>query len=339
MRAMSVITLFALLPGLGIDSVFAANSVCVSDAAGLQTALDNASGSTAATSINVVRGIYHLAGSQLTFNSTAAGQGQLDITGGYNSDCSAQIKNPALTIIDGDNESGILSVQSTAGISVRYLTLQNGLKPDEAGLYIAISGSGLIVDYNIIRNNHASDETAGVYLVISGSGDLHLVGNLIAGNTAVTNSSAGGLENDGTGRAYVINNTVANNIITGPLLNGYGGLVVFDAASYVSNNILWGNTHFDISAFAGATLLDNDYGTLNGNPAGNSGFQSVDPQFSSSSDFHLLPTSPLLGAGSLTPPDNLPTIDIEGHPRSYNGAVDMGAYERGDKIFSEGFDD
>ena len=338
MRLSSIVTLFAVLAGLGTEPALATNQVCVSDAAGLQTALDNASGSTSGTVIEVVRGTYHLAGSQLTFNSTAAGQGQLDISGGYNSDCSAQIKNPALTIIDGDNESGVLSLNSTAGISVRYLTIENALKVDDAGLAIVISGGGLIVDYNIIRNNRASDEHAGLTITVSGSGDIHLVGNLIVENSANTNVSGGEVDNDGTGSLYAINNTVANNIITGPLLNGYGGLAIFGTAN-VSNNIFWGNTHLDIGATSDSLLLDNDYGTLNGNPSSNSGFQTVDPQFSSSSDFHLQPTSPLLGAGSLTPPDGLPTIDIEGHPRSYNGTVDMGAYERGDEIFSDGLGD
>ena len=31
----------------------------------------------------------------------------------------------------------------------------------------------------------------------------------------------------------------------------------------------------------------------------------------------------------------LPPFDIVGHARSYNGSVDMGAYERGDAIFAE----
>ena len=337
MRLLSAATLF-VLTGFTTVSAFAANSVCVSDAAGLQTALDNANGSTAATSINVVRGIYHLAGSQLTFNSTAAGQAQLDITGGYNSDCSAQIKNPALTIIDGDNESGILSLQSTAGISVRYLTFQNGLKPEDAGLTIVISGGGLIVDYNIIRNNHASDEQRGLRMTVTGSGDTHLVGNLIVGNSANTNVAGGEVDNESTGGLLHHKQYDREQHHHGSALNGYGGLVIF-GTSNVSNNIFWGNTQLDISVCQQHALLDNDYGVLNGNPSSNTGFQTVDPQFASSSDFHLQATSPLLGAGSLTPPDNLPTIDIEGHPRSYNGAVDMGAYERGDKIFSEGFDD
>ena len=338
MRLLSSATLCVVLLITANESVLAATQVCVNDSADLQAALDAANGRSAATSIQIARGTYHLAGNQHTFDSTSATQGQLDIGGGYNADCSAQIKNAALTVIDGDNESGVMSLLSTAGISVRYLTIQNALKQDSAGLYVAISGGELIVDYNIIRNNRAFDETAGLYVVVNGTGDLHIDGNLIVGNTANTNVSAGGGENDGTGNTYVTNNTVANNVITGPLLNGYGGLVIFASNPSISNNIFWGNTHLDISA-SSAVLLDNDYATLNGNPTSNTGSQDVDPQFSNSTDFHLQSTSPLLGAGSLTPPGNLPTIDIEGHPRSYNGDVDMGAYERGDEIFDATFDD
>jgi len=41
----------------------------------------------------------------------------------------------------------------------------------------------------------------------------------------------------------------------------------------------------------------------------------------------------------LNPASSLPTIDIEGHARTFNGTVDMGAYERGDEIFSGEFED
>jgi hypothetical protein len=51
-----------------------------------------------------------------------------------------------------------------------------------------------------------------------------------------------------------------------------------------------------------------------------------------------LPTSPLLGQGTLTPAGGLFTIDLEGHPRTFNNTIDMGAYERGDEIYSSDFD-
>ena len=340
MRTLSATALAAVLIGANIDPAAAATTVvCVNagDAVDFQTQLDNAVASGGATTLEVPRGTYHLNGNQLVFNATSMSQGQLDITGGYSSDCSTQIKNPALTIIDGDNLSGVLSLTSSGGVSVRYLTIQNGLKSDRAGLNIIVSGGGVFVDYNIMRNNRASDETAGLGVYVTGTGNIHVDGNLIADNSANTNVSGGDVENDGSGDSYITNNTVVGNAITGPLLNGYGGLVAF-GNSFVSNNIFWGNTSLDISA-SGAALANNDYATLGGTPGSNTGYQNVDPQFSSATDFHLLPASPLLGAGTLTPAGNLPTIDIEGHPRSYNGFVDMGAYERGDEIFADGLGD
>jgi len=43
-------------------------------------------------------------------------------------------------------------------------------------------------------------------------------------------------------------------------------------------------------------------------------------------------------AGTPTPAGNLPAIDIQGHRRSYNGAVDIGAYKCGNPIYSSAFD-
>jgi len=327
----------------GAYAVASAQATCVTDVASFRAALSAAQGSTTTTIIEVARGSYHLSGSALTFTSSTAGQGQLDITGGYSADCSTIIKNPALTIIDGDSLSGVLNLTSTAGISVRYLTIQNGLKADKAGLDLTISGGGIIIDYNIIRDNRATDQSGGLDTVITGSGDMHIDGNLIVGNSAANNVAGAILNNDGTGTTYVTNNTIADNTITGPTPGAYGGLLVAgnvgQGTPNVSNNIFWGNTNTDFSSPYFPVLVDNDYGSIGGNHTSNTGWQSIDPQFSGLTDFHLLATSPVLGQGTLTPAGNLPTIDIEGNPRSYNGAVDFGAYERGDYVFKDGFDD
>ena len=136
--------------------------------------------------------------------------------------------------------------------------------------------------------------------------------------------------------------TIVDNVSTNAT-TPIGGLSVGVAGSnpvYLSNNILWDNTTDDVYIVSPTIFVDNDYAATVGLPAsGSFGNVNVDPQFSSTTDFHLLPTSPLLGQGNLTPSGNLPTIDIEGNPRSYNGFVDIGAYERGDLIYVNGFDD
>jgi hypothetical protein len=334
--------------GAGLATNAAAVCVNANDAADFQAQLTAAAASAAAATIKVPRGTYHLGGNQLGFDATAMNQGQFDIEGGYNSDCSRQIKNPALTIIDGDGMSRVLDLASTGGISVRYLTLQGGNANYYAGLYIDSGNGGIIVDYNIIRNNVAIAES-GFYAIVSGttaSGNITVDGNLVYANSTTTNIDGGGfVQNSGLGTISITNNTIAGN--SSFLTYGAGGLEVSPGSTQanISNNIFWGNTGGDdlvvlIGGGGGASLIQNDYSTLGDTPPPPAnGNLNIDPNFSGSTDFHLLPTSPLLGAGTLTPAGGLPTIDIEGHPRSYNNLVDMGAYERGDEIFGDGFDD
>ena len=317
-------------------------TVCVHTPAEFQTALTGAQASSAFTLIEVARGTYNLGGTELTFNGT--GTGQLDISGGYNADCSTQILNPALTVLDGQYLSPVMTMYAEGGVSIRYLTFQHGSSTAVygGGLFADIQGSsgGLILNYNIFRAN-VGEEDVGVYaLMDNGStGDLRANGNLFVDNTAVNYNPAGEIQIFGTGNLYMVNNTVANNVITGTGAISGSMFVGGGTTATLSNNIFWGNDVADLNIGL-VVLVDNDVGVLQGTPAsGSSGSTSIDPQFSGTTDYHLLPASPLLGAGTLTPAGNLPTIDIEGHPRSYNGLVDVGAYERGDVIYVNGFDD
>jgi hypothetical protein len=326
----------------------ASTTVCVTDVSSFQTALDNAVNSTSSTFIEVARGTYHLGGTPLTFDSSAVGQGQLDLTGGFDSDCSTNIDNPALTVIDADALSVVMSLSSENGISVRYLTVQNGSKTSgtesPAGLSVESQSGGIIVDYNIVRGNSGSTAAGVKVRLASGSNDVHFDGNMIVNNTGNGDSVAGFVSGPASGKTYFTNNTIAGNVSTNQTAGIGGGITVVGSgdtlATFVSNTVAWGNSGYDLSVCCNDVLVDSDIGVIAGgyDSGHSSGNVSVDPQFSSATDFHLLPTSPLLGQGTLTPAGNLPTIDIEGHPRSYNGLVDMGAYERGDEIYGYGFD-
>jgi hypothetical protein len=240
----------------------------------------------------------------------------------------------------------VLQLQSPAGISVRYLTLENGNASEYAGLFIVSQLGGIIVNYNIIRGNSAASIDGGFFVLANSpvsTADVRLEGNLIFDNSALVNVGAGDVANNGSGGIYVTNNTIVENLQ--PTEHGVGGLEVAPTSSpaYVSNNIGWANTDADLYIPAGGhvvVLANNDFGVIAGTADPSSANNvSTDPAFVSANDFHLTPTSPLLGQGTLTPPGNLPTIDIEGHPRSYNNLVDMGAYELGDIIFADSFDD
>jgi hypothetical protein len=194
------------------------------------------------------------------------------------------------------------------------------------------------VDQTIIRNNHAG--VAAFSLSAAAGGTLEFVNNLIVDNFADT--WPGGPEiYCGGGAVHVINNTFANNTVNSTDSSTVGGLVLFGpqtAMATLSNNIFWGNTAFGLAS-ANAILTDNDYGDDYSTPAiGSSGNHHFNPQFAGDEDFHLSPTSPLLGIGTTTPVGGLPSIDIEGHPRTWLATVDLGPYERGDEIFADGYE-
>jgi len=316
-----------------------AGAVCVNTAQALRDALSAAQANGANDAIQLVRGVYATGGTPFSFNSSEAHS--LSITGGYNADCSGRDYSPALTVLDGGGTSLVFGSESTGKVTLRFLTFQGGLGGGIAGSALRMnffdqSTGSLVVGQSIIRNSGF----AAFSLAVWGSATLDFVDNLVVDN--LTDTWPGGPEiYCGGGAVNVVNNTFANNTVTDGDSRDIGGLVLIGphtASAALSNNIFWGNTTSDLYS-ASAIMIDNDYGTDSHSPAaGSSGNHNVDPQFSSSSDFHLLPTSPLLGIGTLTPIGGLPTIDIEGHARTDNGKVDLGPYERGNKIFADGFD-
>ena len=148
-------------------------------------------------------------------------------------------------------------------------------------------------------------------LVAAGAGEL-----LVANNTLVDNDT--GFFADASSGASLLG-VFANNIVAGSSRKG----VVIDALVEPT----FGNDHNLVSGNA-----DDDFvpgpGTL-----------LVDPLFVGTGDYHLQPTTPARDAGNNTHVPVDITTDLDGAARIVGTAVDIGAYERPDSIFADGFED
>ena len=336
---------------LGTRSAGALVMACVHNPTELQAALDAATGSTDTTYVEIARGTYTTT-TPFTFYGVNSTQGQLDVTGGYDDACTASDEIPAHTILDGGGASVLMKLESWNGISVRWLKFQNGNQPSNvsgtAGLSVESITGGVIVHYNILRNNVSAAGFAALYAAISpdtfgatSSADLSVWGNLIVGNTGAFSPGAAILYNGGSGNVYVTGNTIANNTLTETGAGLTGGVSASGTTLYLSNNIIYGSSAntYDLDANGRPVMVDNDIGFSFANPDPSSaGNMSVAPLFVGNGNFQLRADSPLLGIGTLTPAGDLPTIDLEGNPRTFNNLLDLGAYERGDMVFEDGFE-
>jgi hypothetical protein len=155
------------------------------------------------------------------------------------------------------------------------------------------------------------------------SGDLAALTNcLLIGNTGA--QSGGGMRFT-NGGATLTNCTISGN--ESP--EGGAGVFAFNSVFTATNCIFWGNSSGIILQSSTATV---SYSIVQGGYAG-TGNLDQDPIFvdqppvglGTGGDLRLQECSPAIDAGTNS---GAPTEDIEGEPRPYNGATDMGAYER-----------
>jgi len=283
----------------------------------------------------------------------------LTIEGGYDTNCVNQNATPGATTLDGGGTNQVLTIQTNGMIVVSHLTIQNGFRDGSAnggGVEIALSHAQpadpvpiAIFDSNIVRNNSSNYSVGGLNVSASAPmpdppvGSVYIENNLFVGNVAPSVAAFSTTQQGGT--IYITNNTITgnSNTVDDRALATIGGA---GATAYVSNTISYGNLgsgtyDFYIPGFQNVQFNNNDYGSIKGSspaPGSAGNLIGIDPQFVAADDFHLRPTSPLLRAGTLTPTGGLPVTDIEGHPRSVSGHVDLGAFENVDFIFANGFD-
>lgn len=384
----------------------------------LQTALNTAAGNgNEADTIYLQQGTYV---ENFSYLPGAGNNGDLAILGGWSSDFSTRITDPANTILDGSNAGRVLTLNidptdftcpTSGNIKVEGITVRNGRARIGAGIlaYTLTPGS-VELDHNIMENNTAPGtdggvgggctlgclnmaDAAGVDIrltntiirhnsaqgdavengegggcVILSSGTTWIVNNLIHNNSAGTNNTAYGLGggfvlNMYAGDAYVINNSITENIVharPGSTDGSGGGILVEtdeeDAWAvsnvYLYNNIIYHNTCVspfgsgdiannitDSDPYANTLVMShNDYGSY-GTNTGAVAPQLIDnirsdPVFSRSEEslYYLTSRSPCVDAGDNAAP-YLPPFDLAGQNRIQDGdnngtaVVNMGCYE------------
>lgn len=323
----------------------ASTTVCVNNVDQLQQALVAAQTATTDTYINIATGRYSGPANEETlfYYDSTTNTHQLDLTGGYSSDCSSQTQNPYMTVFDGAGSNPVLIIRASGGVSIRWITVQNGAP----GALLDSDSGPVIVNYNVFRNN--VEGSVSLNVASSGSSnEIEMWGNLIHDNIDGDASSIPvSLWNFGSGNIYFTNNTVANNLLESTDSGAPAGVDfsnVGTGKTYLSNNILWnnlseGSAPLDLTMAGPSEISMNDIGTAEFDtpPTVDGGF-IVDPQFVSDTNFRLAPTSPLLRQGTLTAAGGLPSIDLLGNPRQFDDTVDLGAFERNDDIFQDGFE-
>jgi len=173
-------------PGNGLCEIPNGKGVCT-----LRAAIDevNALAGQSKHTISVPPGTYALVLGELVVKA------YVEITGA----------NPTATIIDGQRASRILQVESSAGVSLKSLTLRNGnAGPTNFGGGIYNAGSLTITD-SVIRQNVAGNDGGGI--VNAKSAFLTLLSSTVSYNES--GSGGGGIANLGSFTS--VNSTISNN--------------------------------------------------------------------------------------------------------------------------------
>ncbi len=165
--------------------------------------------------------------------------------------------------------------------------------------------SSVIAERNIwLRNlDEARGSAAQVSLVSDDTSTLVVRDSVVAGGNSI------GLEYDPRGQSttHLTNLTVVDNASFSVAIGGPGNSSFFNSIVFNNGrNLLIGD-----EVVTGNNLID------------------VDPFFidAASGDYHLMPGSPAVDAGSINPPGGLGEFDLDGEDRDWGGGVDIGAYE------------
>lgn len=245
----------------------------------------------------------------------------------------------------GDGGAGI-ELLGGAGVTlvIGNLIENNTALAGASGGGIDCSGCAAEISNNIIRGNAVFNHGGGIS--IDGTVSLKVTQNIIANNISEGGGLGGGIYLSAGGTVSITNNTLYGNVDSGiwsPDTRASAIYVYSYSAQTITNNVMVapiGEVTVRCDFGTSATFLNNDVYSPSGqawagscNYLGN-GNISVDPAFvnAAGGDFHLLPNSPVIDAGTNSA-SGVPPKDLDGNNRIYDGnfdgtaTVDLGAYE------------
>ncbi len=268
---------------------------------------------------------------------------------------------PEVTIIDG-NQSGTTVLMGPGGALLGF-TITGGFATFGAGM--AVSGSGSLIKDNIFDGNNES--SGGFGAAIGGNGASPTIEqNVFRNNSCDNQFLAGVVSFVNTSSPRIFNNLFVDNpcrainmtlpvgsqpeVFNNTMVRNRTGVRVDrrinTSAQIYRNNLIVANeiglevefgTEAENPTWENNLVFNNgtDYGGIQ-NQTGISSNVSADPLLTDLEfgNFHLLPGSPAIDAGTNTHP-NLPPTDIDGDARVFDGngdstaVIDIGADEFG----------
>jgi hypothetical protein len=333
-----------------------AETYCVSTAAQLRAAIDDAGASASASEIRVRKGFYSLpAASATAVSLTYSAPSDLKISGGWdgsNGTCVATVADPATTVLSTDGVGRLLNIQMISGagtnIELQFLGFRNGAAGSSGlgGCINVDSDAGTNGTLNIDNNAFRLCSTAGTGAALvlrARSLDVRMRNNVFADNV----SQLGIIRLSGLGGSvlYFSNNTLVNNPQI-DLDGGPGGMQIGAQPNdlvWFSNNVLWNNgssNGYDLLVSNGTPMVLNNnlIGKMAPLPVGipNNNMLSSDPGFVSASDFAPRADSPMRNSG-VTPNGGVTLLDQGATNRVQGVRIDRGAYEFSE-LFANGFE-
>lgn len=282
----------------------------------------------------------------LVSDGTYSGQGNYNITFSGKAITVQSVNGAASTVIDiqgtpQTQRTGFIFQNNESPASVLTgFTIKHGYQFN-GGAMVLFASSPTIRDC-IMTENHSDCWGAAVYYdgnacpLIEGckfanntSGDdggaiFGLGGSPVIRNCQITNNdggiTGGAMTTFGTGSPKLINSTVVGN-------NAIWGAAIYSNNLEVINSIIWGNTGKEqIYSFSETVVVK--YSIIEGGYDGTGNLHSL-PQFADaeSGDYHLVRGSPGVDAGDPEFQADPGSVDVDGDPRVFGSAVDMGIDE------------